>query len=65
MSSDNTSATDSPPPPPSLAEELGGSKPRLLIQRTHAAFVSKLYAMVADASTDSLISWTADGDCFK
>ncbi|KAJ2787191.1 Flocculation suppression protein [Coemansia interrupta] len=40
-------------------------KPRLLIQKTHAAFVSKLYAMVADSSTDSLISWVAEGDCFK
>ncbi|KAJ2078720.1 Flocculation suppression protein [Coemansia sp. RSA 988] len=41
------------------------SKPRLLIQKTHAAFVSKLYAMVADPDTDKLISWTAEGDCFK
>ncbi|KAJ2746782.1 Flocculation suppression protein [Coemansia sp. BCRC 34301] len=56
---------DSPSLPPPPAEGLGGSKPRLLIQRTHAAFVSKLYAMVADASTDGLISWTAEGDCFK
>ncbi|KAJ1874863.1 Flocculation suppression protein [Coemansia sp. RSA 486] len=40
-------------------------KPRLLIQKTHAAFVSKLYAMVSDTSTDSLISWTSEGDCFK
>ncbi|KAI8325555.1 hypothetical protein GQ54DRAFT_295376 [Martensiomyces pterosporus] len=40
-------------------------KPRLLIQKTHAAFVSKLYAMVADPKTDKLISWTEDGDCFQ
>ncbi|KAJ2615066.1 Flocculation suppression protein [Coemansia sp. RSA 1365] len=40
-------------------------KPRLLIQKTHAAFVSKLYAMVADSDTDNLISWTTEGDCFK
>ncbi|KAJ1723168.1 Flocculation suppression protein [Coemansia erecta] len=40
-------------------------RPRLLIQKTHAAFVSKLYAMVADSTTDSLISWVAEGDCFK
>ncbi|KAJ2380274.1 Flocculation suppression protein, partial [Coemansia sp. RSA 2603] len=40
-------------------------RPRLLIQKTHAAFVSKLYAMVADSTTDCLISWVAEGDCFK
>ncbi|KAJ2782365.1 Flocculation suppression protein [Coemansia javaensis] len=40
-------------------------KRRLLIQKTHAAFVSKLYAMVADPGTDALIAWTAEGDCFK
>ncbi|KAJ2162717.1 Flocculation suppression protein [Coemansia sp. RSA 552] len=40
-------------------------RPRPVIQKTHAAFVSKLYAMVADAGTDGLIAWTADGDCFK
>ncbi|KAJ2719296.1 Flocculation suppression protein [Coemansia sp. Benny D115] len=51
-------------PRPSAARELA-HKPRLLIQKTHAAFVSKLYAMVSDAGTDALISWTADGDCFK
>ncbi|ORX68575.1 winged helix DNA-binding domain-containing protein, partial [Linderina pennispora] len=36
-----------------------------VIQRTHAAFVSKLYAMVSDSKTDQLISWTADGDSFQ
>ncbi|KAJ2901538.1 Flocculation suppression protein [Coemansia aciculifera] len=68
----DTASTPLPPPPSAAAEELGSpstssgsSKPRLLIQRTHAAFVSKLYAMVADASTNNLISWTTDGDCFK
>ncbi|KAJ1888678.1 Flocculation suppression protein [Kickxella alabastrina] len=40
-------------------------KPRFLIQKTHAAFVSKLYAMVSDTNTDKLISWASDGDCFK
>ncbi|KAJ2633455.1 Flocculation suppression protein [Coemansia sp. RSA 1290] len=40
-------------------------KAHLRIQRTHAAFVSKLYAMVNDTETDALISWTAEGDCFK
>ncbi|KAJ1888658.1 Flocculation suppression protein [Kickxella alabastrina] len=40
-------------------------KPRFLIQKTHAAFVSKLYAMVSDTTTDKLISWASDGDCFK
>ncbi|KAJ2020705.1 Flocculation suppression protein [Coemansia sp. S680] len=61
----NTNTSDSPASPPPAEEVAGGSKPRLLIQRTHAAFVSKLYAMVADGSTDKLISWTAEGDCFK
>ncbi|KAJ2798505.1 Flocculation suppression protein, partial [Coemansia furcata] len=60
----NNNTPDSPLSSP-VEEPPGGSKPRLLIQRTHAAFVSKLYAMVADGSTDKLISWTADGDCFK
>ncbi|KAJ1939219.1 Flocculation suppression protein [Linderina macrospora] len=40
-------------------------KPRLLIQRTHAAFISKLYAMVNDSKTDRLISWTEHGDSFQ
>ncbi|KAJ1663827.1 Flocculation suppression protein [Coemansia sp. RSA 1813] len=40
-------------------------KPRLLIQKTHAAFVSKLYAMVADRCTDALIAWSSEGDSFK
>ncbi|KAJ2662655.1 Flocculation suppression protein [Coemansia sp. RSA 1200] len=44
---------------------LSAQKPRLLIQKTHAAFVSKLYAMVADKNTDALISWSAEGDSFK
>ncbi|KAJ2868109.1 Flocculation suppression protein [Coemansia aciculifera] len=61
----NTNTSDSPTSPPPAEELAGGSKPRLVIQRTHAAFVSKLYAMVADGNTDQLISWTADGDCFK
>ncbi|KAJ2734511.1 Flocculation suppression protein [Coemansia sp. BCRC 34962] len=61
----NTNTPDSPSLPPPAEELLGGSKPRLLIQRTHAAFVSKLYAMVADGNTDNLISWADDGDCFK
>ncbi|KAJ2338623.1 Flocculation suppression protein, partial [Coemansia sp. RSA 2671] len=61
----NINAPDSPSSPPPAEELLGGSKPRLLIQRTHAAFVSKLYAMVADGNTDNLISWADDGACFK
>ncbi|KAJ1885876.1 Flocculation suppression protein, partial [Coemansia sp. IMI 209127] len=44
---------------------LSVQKPRLLIQKTHAAFVSKLYAMVSDESTDALIAWSAEGDSFK
>ncbi|KAJ2559469.1 Flocculation suppression protein [Coemansia sp. RSA 1933] len=42
-----------------------GEKPRLVIQKTHAAFISKLYAMIADESTDGLIAWSAEGDSFK
>ncbi|KAJ2702510.1 Flocculation suppression protein [Coemansia sp. IMI 209128] len=61
----NINTSDSPSSPPPAEEPLGGSKPRLLIQRTHAAFVSKLYAMVADGNTDNLISWADDGACFK
>ncbi|KAJ2711197.1 Flocculation suppression protein [Coemansia spiralis] len=53
------------PGPDSGSGGAGAPRPRHLIQKTHAAFVSKLYAMVADAGTDSLIAWTADGDCFK
>ncbi|KAJ2462815.1 Flocculation suppression protein, partial [Coemansia sp. RSA 2322] len=68
-----TSTADSTPEPQELSAPPGqggssqerSAKARLLIQKTHAAFVSKLYAMVADASTDKLISWTTDGDCFK
>ncbi|KAJ2339560.1 Flocculation suppression protein, partial [Coemansia sp. RSA 2618] len=54
---------DDGPRSPSSAEM--AQKPHLRIQRTHAAFVSKLYAMVCDGGTDKLISWTAEGDCFK
>ncbi|KAJ1733102.1 Flocculation suppression protein, partial [Coemansia sp. Benny D160-2] len=49
----------------SAGASLSAQKPRLLIQKTHAAFVSKLYAMVADKNTDALISWSAEGDSFK
>ncbi|KAJ2512971.1 Flocculation suppression protein, partial [Coemansia sp. RSA 2049] len=49
----------------SSGASLSAQKPRLLIQKTHAAFVSKLYAMVADKNTDALISWSAEGDSFK
>lgn len=50
---------------PTANNESNKPPPRLLIQKTHAAFVSKLYAMVADADTNSLISWTSEGDCFQ
>ncbi|KAJ2839279.1 Flocculation suppression protein [Coemansia erecta] len=54
---------DTGPASPVSAEST--QKSHLRIQRTHAAFVSKLYAMVCDSDTDTLISWTAEGDCFK
>ncbi|KAJ2866788.1 Flocculation suppression protein [Coemansia erecta] len=51
--------------PPADSSMLPVQKPRLLIQKTHAAFVSKLYAMVSDQSTDALIAWSGEGDSFK
>ncbi|KAJ1834839.1 Flocculation suppression protein [Coemansia sp. RSA 2711] len=57
------SLADSGPASPGGSDP--AAKPHLRIQRTHAAFVSKLYAMVADGDTDRLIAWTAEGDCFK
>ncbi|CEG73325.1 hypothetical protein RMATCC62417_08733 [Rhizopus microsporus] len=60
--SSNTSSSSSAPQ--TGRNSSSSNNQRLTAQRSVPAFLNKLYNMVSDASTDSLIRWSTDGNSF-
>ncbi|PHZ15097.1 uncharacterized protein RHIMIDRAFT_271316 [Rhizopus microsporus ATCC 52813] len=63
-SGDSSNTSSSSSAPQTGRNSSSSNNQRLTAQRSVPAFLNKLYNMVSDASTDSLIRWSTDGNSF-
>ncbi|CAO3692305.1 unnamed protein product [Rhizopus microsporus] len=63
-SGDSSNISSSSSAPQTGRNSSSSNNQRLTAQRSVPAFLNKLYNMVSDASTDSLIRWSTDGNSF-
>ncbi|CEG78639.1 Putative Heat shock transcription factor, other eukaryote [Rhizopus microsporus] len=63
-SGDSSNTSSSSSAPQTGRSSSSSNNQRLTAQRSVPAFLNKLYNMVSDASTDSLIRWSTDGNSF-